>query len=167
MAQNGSWFHAVFASPEDARYALKKLGEAGVSAKDIEMRSSIPLEGIHPVGAAPKTWLPWTSLLGGLIGGTAMFLLVSFSSQAYPLPTGGMPIVPAPTTGIIVFEGTAIGATLFTVFTVLLEGRLFRMGRAPRPLDRYLAAGNVIISVKSSGAGSQEWAKGAMVTEAE
>jgi hypothetical protein len=166
MAQSGSWFHAVFASPDDARYALKKLGEAGVAAGDIEMRSSIPLEDVHPVGAAPRTRLPWTSLLGGLLGGTGAFLLVSLSSQAYPLPTGGMPIVPAPTTGIIIFEGTAIGATLFTVATVFLEGALFRMGRAPRPLDRYLAAGNVIISVRS-GSASQEWAKGALVTEAE
>jgi hypothetical protein len=40
------------------------------------------------------------------------------------------------------------------------------MGRAPRPLDRYLAAGNVIISVRSGGE-SQEWAKGALLTEAE
>jgi hypothetical protein len=105
------------------------------------------------------------SMLGGVIGGMAAFLLISLTSRAYPLPTGGMPIVPFPTTAVIMFEGLAIGAMLCTVATVLYECRLPRFGVAPGPLDRHIAAGDIVLTVRSVGAASQEWAANASVTE--
>lgn len=165
MAGTGGWTHAVFTSPSDAREALRQLDEAGVPGSDIEVRSSVPHEGVHPVGAGPRTRVPLMAAVGGLVGGIGAFLLTSLSSLAYPLPTGGMPIVPGPTTGIITFEGLAIGAILFTVATVLFEGRVLGLASHPRPIDRYVAAGSIIVSVKSTVAPPEGWTSRAILTE--
>ena len=159
-----SWIHAAFASPSDARDALDRLAEAGTPAGDIEVRSSIPLHDVRTSGPAPRTRVPLMAVLGGLLGGIAAFSLFSLSSLAYPLPTGGMAIVPLPPSGIITFEGIAIGAILCTVGTVLFEGRLLRRGSEPGPLDVHLAAGNIIVSVRSTDLPTEEWASGAIVT---
>jgi hypothetical protein len=168
MASTGHWVHAAFASAADARDALQKLATAGVQARDIEVRSSIPQPDVQPVGSRPKTRVPLMAVVGGVVGGTSFFLLVALSSMAYPLPTGGMPIVPMMTTGIIVFEGTAIGAILCTVATVLIEGGLLRFrGTTPRPIDGYLAAGNIIVSVRSDDGATGDWTAQALATDAE
>ena len=125
MSQTATWLHAAFDSPADAQSALEQLAEDGVAANDIEVRSSIPLvHEVCPVGLEVHSRVPLMAVAGGLLGGTAAFLLVSLTSLAYPLPTGGMPIVPLPTVGVITFEGLALGAILCTVATVLcLTGR--------------------------------------------
>lgn len=161
-----AWTQAVFGSVADARDALQKLGAAGVPAGEIEVRSSIPLEGVQPVGSEPRTRVPLMAVIGGVLGATAAILLVALTSLAYPLPTGAMPIVPAMTTGIITFEGTAIGAILCTVGTVFVEGGLLRFGHPPQPLDAYLAAGNIIIAVRSPAGATADWTSRALATDA-
>lgn len=161
------WIHAVFASPTDAGDALRELAAAGVAPADIEVRSSIPLPDLRPAGSEPRTRVPLMAVLGGLLGGTGAFLLTSLTSQAYPLPTGGMPIVPLPPSGIITFEGVAIGAILCTVGTMLYEGGLLRMGAEPRALDGHLAAGRIIVSVRSTDLRADGWTAKAVVTEEE
>ncbi|SVD86740.1 uncharacterized protein METZ01_LOCUS439594, partial [marine metagenome] len=70
------------------------------------VRSSIPLgHEVCPVGLQVHSRAPLMAVLGGLMGGTIAILLVTLTSRAYPLPTGGMPIVPLPTAGVITFEG--------------------------------------------------------------
>ena len=105
------------------------------------------------------------AVLGGLLGGTAAFMLTSLTSRAYPLPTGAMPIVPPLTTAVITFEGVAIGALLCTVATVLYECGLPRLRKRPGPLDRHLAGGSIILVVRSNDVTSQEWASSALATE--
>ncbi len=160
------WLHAAFTSPADVRDALAQLAAAGVASGDIEVRSSIPLDhDVRPAGLEISSRAPYMAVLGGVIGGLAAFALISLTSQAWPLPTGGMPIVPFPTTAVITFEGVAIGAILCTVATVLYECRLPRLGAASGPLDQHLAAGSIILTVRSVGTASQEWAAKALVTE--
>ena len=160
-----SWLHAAFESPADARQALNRLGQDGVSADDIEVRSSVPLEhDIVPVGSKVSSKVPWMALLGAFVGGTALFLLVKLTSEAYPLPTGGMPIVALPTAGVITFEGIAIGAILCTVGTVFYECRLPSL-RGPGPLDPHLAADHVLVAVRSDEEASQAWAAKALETQ--
>ena len=144
---------AVFAEVGPLRSYLERLDELGVEAGDVEVRSSSPIEDDLPAAHTPtrSRVLP-IGLLGALLGGTTAYLVVSLSAQAYPMPTGGMPIVPLPTTGIIVFEGTALGTILFTVAAVLLEGRMFRRVVAG-PLDHHLAAGRLLVNVAG---GSEE-----------
>ena len=170
MTENASRLHAAFDSPSDAKDALEQLAEAGVPASEIEVRSSIPLpHDVCPVGLDVRSRVPLMAVLGGMLGGSVAFLLTSFTSQDYPLPTGGMPIVPLPTAAVITFEGLALGAILCTVATVFFECRLPRLdgllGGRPGPLDQHLAAGSIIIATKSSDGASQAWASQATATE--
>ena len=166
MAPAGSWLHAVFDSPSDAQDALEQLAEAGFTASEIEVRSSIPLvHEVCPVGLEVHSRVPFMAVVGAVLGGTAAFLLTSLTSQAYPLPTGGMPIVPLPTTGVITFEGLALGAILCTVATVFYECRLPRLRGRPGPLDQHLAAGSIIVAAKSTDGASEAWAAKATATE--
>ncbi len=146
-ARTGGRVHTLFASTEDLAGELERLGRRGVAPGDIEVRSSVPLHGVPPVGRRVRSWVPWMAVAGGLAGGAAAFLLSSLSSLAYPLPTGGMPLVPLPPYGVITFEGVAIGAILCTVATVLVECGLLRPG-APEPFDAELAAGGLVLSVR-------------------
>lgn len=156
--------HAAFRTSADARTALNRLGQDGVAPENIEVRSSVPLEhDIVPVGGKVKSLLPWTSVLGGLAGGTAFFMLVKITSEGYPLPTGGMPIVALPPTGVITFEGVAIGAVIMTVATMLYEARLPSM-KAPGPLDHHIALDHVLVSVKCEESASTAWAANALET---
>ena len=166
MSDNASWLHAAFDSPSDAKHALAQLAEAGVPASDIEVRSSIPLpHDVRPVGLEVRSRVPLMAVLGGMLGGSAAFLLTSFTSRDYPLPTGGMPIVPLPTAGVITFEGLALGAILCAVATVFYECRLPSLGRRPGPLDQHLAAGSIIVAAKSTDGASEAWAAKATATE--
>ena len=168
MPATQGWTHAVFSSAADVRDALERLAEAGIGVGDIEVRSSIPLEhDVRPSGLELRSRVPGMAVLGGLLGGTAMFLLYRLASLAYPLPTGGMELVALPPSAVITFEGIAIGAVLCTVGTVLYECRLPRLRKARGPLDEHLAAGGIIVAVRSSEVPSSEWASRAAVTTVE
>lgn len=157
--------HAAFATAAEARLALQRLAQDGVPAADIEVRSSVPLEAdLVPAGASVRSMIPWTSLAGGLIGGTLFFLLVKLTSEWYPLPTGGMPIVALPPAGVITFEGVAIGAVLCTVGTMLYECGLPSLA-GPGPLDHHVAEDHVLVSVRCPEDASTAWAARAIETE--
>ena len=156
--------HAAFRTAAEARQALNRLGQDGIAPGDVEVRSSVPLEhDIIPVGSKLRTRIPWTSLAGATMGGTAFFMMVKLTSEAYPLPTGGMPIVALPPAGIITFEGVAIGAVLTTVATVLFECGLPGL-KKPGPLDHHIASDHVLVSVKCDAGGSSAWAANAIET---
>jgi len=105
------------------------------------------------------------AVTGAVLGGTALFSLVAWSSSVYPLPTGGMPIVPIPSTGVVTFEGVAIGAILCTVATVLYECGLPGLWSAGTgPLDHHLADDHVLVTVKCDEGASAEWAAKALET---
>ena len=98
------------------------------------------------------------------LGGSALFSLVKFTSEAYPLPTGGMPIVSLPPAGVITFEGVAIGAILCTVGTVLYECGLPRL-KGLGPLDQHLAEDHVLVSVECEEGVPEAWTANALETE--
>lgn len=156
--------HAAFRTSSDARLALNRLAQDGVAPRDIEVRSSVPLEhDVAPVGAKIKSRVPWMALSGGIVGGTAFFLLVKLTSEAYPLPTGGMPIVALPAAGVITFEGIAIGAIVATVATVLFEAALPSL-KGAGPLDHHIALDHVLVSVKCDEGASTAWTANALET---
>lgn len=159
--------HAAFATPEEVRSALRRLGEDGVAPEDIEVRSSVPLEhDIMPIGSKIGSRVHWMAVFGAFLGGGGLFTLVKLTSEAYPLPTGGMPIVALPPAGVITFEGVAIGAILFTVATVLYECGLPGLD-APGPLDEHLAEDHILVSVRCDEGASQAWAAEALETSRE
>ena len=66
---------------------------------------AVPLEhDVIPAGSKLRSKIPWTSVAGAALGGTAFFMMVKLTSEWYPLPTGGQPIVALPPAGVITFS---------------------------------------------------------------
>jgi hypothetical protein len=158
--------HAAFVSPYDVRDALERLEQDGIAASDVEIRSSAPLDhDVFPERHGVHSRMPWMALTGAVLGGTGLFSLVAWASTVYPLPTGGQPLIAIPPTGVVTFEGVALGAIIFTVGTVLYEcglPGLWSIGTGP--LDHHLADDHVLVTVKCEEGAPMEWAAKALET---
>jgi hypothetical protein len=158
--------HAAFVSPYDVRDALDRLEQDGVPTQDVEIRSSAPLDhDVFPESHGVHSRMPWMALTGAVLGGTGLFSLVAWSSTIYPLPTGGQPLISIPPTGVVTFEGVALGAIIFTVSTVLYECGLPGLWSAGTgPLDHHLADDHVLVTIRCDEDASMEWAAKAIET---
>ncbi len=139
---------ALYDDPETARRAFEALQSAGLSVEDIEVMSSEPLAFGHDEG---RTWMPWLAALGGVAGGTFGLWLTATAQTLWPLQTGGMPIVPMWTNGIITYELTMLGAILATLGTFLTSARL---PRRPRIYEPAVSEGKILICVTNPRANS-------------
>src|SRR5439155_18593759 len=69
--------------------------------------------------------------MGAAIGFT-MGLLVTIGTQlSYPIVTGGKPLLSIPPMVNVMYEGTMLGAIIFTVAGILFESRLPDLSGAP------------------------------------
>jgi hypothetical protein len=137
--------HVACADPPAARRVLAALRDA--AASEIEVRGSTPLPDDldpEPAEQRPRSKVLFAAFGGALLGGLAAWLVATQTALAYPLPTGGMPLVAGPPVAIVTYEGTALGLILATVAAVVIEGGLWRRARAPEPLDRLLADGWIL-----------------------
>ena len=138
---------AAFETVADLRSAYAAAIEEGLDANELEVLSNVPIEGFD----GPKSRVLVYALGGALLGGLTVFLLATESAKAYPLVTGGMPIVAGPAVGLVTYEGTALGAILATVLGVLWEGRIFRRARsddaAAEAVQDLLARGLHVLAV--------------------
>ncbi|MCS7207512.1 MAG: DUF3341 domain-containing protein [Dehalococcoidia bacterium] len=123
MAERGVL--GLFSDVESAANAGTALREAGI---EFEVLSGSP----YPEGAfsehTPPHRLYVFPFLGALCGFSVAILLTAGTQLAYPLVTGGKPVLSIPPMAIITYEGTMLGAILFTVLGVVFESRL------PRPI---------------------------------
>jgi len=153
---------AYFEDPADARRSIDRLLADGVEPGSISMVSSEPhLEFCTPlIDAAPRTMIPYHSLAGGIIGALVGFALVYLTSHSYPLVTGGMPLVPPLTTGIVIYEVAAIGAIFAALLRMIWEAGLLRWSEvrwsAPNE-NRALTDGTVKIILKSQSDDLNRW----------
>ena len=117
----------LFKSAEVAAEATDRLHEAGFTAESYEVLTGCP----YPDGAFGERMAKHRLYAFPFIGaacGLAVAILVTAGGQiAYPVVTGGKPILAIPPMAIISYEGTMLGAILFTILGVLFESRL------PRP----------------------------------
>ena len=117
--------YALYSHPASAQRAVALLRGAvpapGLSAERIVVLSSEPFEEQEFGRSESKTLMPWLAAFGGLCGGVSGYALTAYTQRAFPIPTGGMPLVPAWTNGIIVYELTMLGAILATFFTLLVR----------------------------------------------
>ena len=80
----------------------------------------------------PQSRIFLIASLGGILRRDYLgYLLTRFTQFVYPLPTGGMPIAPPWTNGIIIYEMTMLGAILTTVITLLVTAQLAALRPAP------------------------------------
>jgi hypothetical protein len=148
--------HVIFDEPEDARRAMRALLAAGVKQSDVTLMSSEPhLEASELMAESGGTLIPYFTLGGGMLGAMAGFCLVYFTSHSYPVATGGMPLVPPFTTGIIMYETAAMGAIFCALGRLLWEARLPRFSAARDDYATELADGGVLVSVRAADEAEQ------------
>ncbi len=131
----------LFDDPETAASATSELKQADFSGHDFDILSSAPFpEGAF--GEEPRHHRLFVFPLIGALSGLSMGVLITAGTQlSYPLVTGGKPILSIPPMMVIIYEGTMLGAIIFTVLGVLFESRLPRMGPTvydPRITDGYI-----------------------------
>jgi hypothetical protein len=120
--------YALFAEPDAAQQAVDALHAASAELKFDERKivivSGEPHEG-YDFADSHLTSLPYVwAAVGAATGGLCGYLLTTLSQKAYPIVTGGMPITPPWTNGIIIYELTMLGAIVTTLITLLRGARL-------------------------------------------
>jgi len=116
--------YGLFPDPDSAERGMNALHRAGVSPKRIVVMSSEPYDDYAFSKMDHATPMPWFAAAGGAVGGTLGFLLARLTQEAYPIVTGGMPILAAWPTGIVTYELTMLGAVLTTIVTLLITTKL-------------------------------------------
>lgn len=137
--------YGLFPDPEAAERGMNALRAAGIAPQKIIVMSAQPFDEYAFTQADHKTVMPWLATLGGLVGGTCGFLLARYTQVAYPIITGGMPLVSPWPTAIVTYELTMFGAVITTVVTLLITARLGRP--RPAPYDPEISNGKILIGV--------------------
>lgn len=117
----------VYKDLDSAVAATDALADAGFTREDFDVLTNAP----YPEGAfgeEPGRHRLFMFPLIGAASGFAVGLLITAGTQlAYPLVTYGMPLLSIPPMIVIMYEGTMLGALIFTVLGVLFESRLPRL----------------------------------------
>jgi hypothetical protein len=139
--------YALYSTPQSAQRAVDGLRAAGIRDQQITILSSEPLEEYEFGSRDRATWMPWIAGLGAAIGMTTGYLLTSITQSAWPINTGGMPIVTNWSNLIVIFELTMLGAVFATVLTLLVTARL--PGRRHELYDPEISDGKILIGISN------------------
>ena len=112
---------------DEAADAMDALASAGYTTSEYEVITGTPYpEGTFGESEPVHKLFRWP--LTGAVCGFIIGLVLTVGSQiAYPLVTGGKPILSIPPMVIVMYEGTMLGAIIFTVIGIVLESRLPRI----------------------------------------
>ncbi len=118
---------ALFKDVDSAADALDAVRAGGFERDEYEILTGTP----YPEGTfgeeKPHHGLFRYPLVGAVCGFIIGLILTAGTQLAYPLVTGGKPILAVPPMAIIMYEGTMLGAIIFTVIGVIIESRLPRV----------------------------------------
>ena len=107
--------------------ALDALKEEGYTTREYEVLTGTPYpEGTFGEAEPVHKLFRWP-LIGAACGFIIGLVLTTGTQLAYPVVTGGKPILGIPPMAIIIYEGTMLGAIIFTVIGVIFESRLPRL----------------------------------------
>ena len=137
---------ALFNSAQKAANATDHLADIGIEGDRWEVLTGTP----YPEGAfgekPRRIRLYVFPFVGAALGLTTALLLTAGTQVSYPLVTGGKPVLSIPAMAIIAYEGTMLGAILFTILGIIFESRLPSFGLVP--YDRRVSEGYVGILVR-------------------
>ncbi|MDP6453112.1 MAG: DUF3341 domain-containing protein [SAR202 cluster bacterium] len=138
----------LFTEVDAAADALDALRDAGFDHGEYEILTGTP----YPEGTfgeeEPKHTLYRWPLIGAACGFIVGLALTSGTQLAYPLVTGGKPVLSIPPMSIIMYEGTMLGAIIFTVIGILIESRLPRLFMGA--YDERVTEGYIAVTVTTS-----------------
>src|SRR5438477_7068341 len=121
----------LFQDPGSVADALEGLRRLGFSGNKVKTLSDVP----YPEGAfgeEPDRHRLYVFPFVGAFCGFSVGLLLTIGTQmAYPIVTGGKPIISIPPMINVMYEGTMLGAILFTVMGIIFESRLPDLSSAP------------------------------------
>jgi hypothetical protein len=117
----------LFQQPEPAADAMDGLKEAGFELGTFDVLTGTP----YPEGAfgehVPQHRLFRFPAFGAIIGFTLSVFLTAVTQLAYPLVTGGKPILSVFAMLIIMYEMTMLAGVIATVIGIIFESRLPNM----------------------------------------
>lgn len=149
--------YALYADPAAAQSAVDSLraasSELKLDARQIVVVSGEPHEGYRFTDEEHTTKPYRWAALGGLAGGLTGYLLTTLSQKTYPIVTGGMPITPGWTNGIIIYEMTMLGAILTTLVVLLIGSGLPNFKGVIT--DPEVSAGKILVGVVDPPPGSE------------
>ena len=117
----------LFQQPEPAADAMDGLKEAGFELGTFDVLTGTP----YPEGAfgeyVPQHRLFRFPAFGAIIGFTLSVFLTAVTQLAYPMVTGGKPIMSIFAMLIIMYEMTMLAGVIATVIGIIFESRLPNM----------------------------------------
>ena len=117
----------LYTDESSAADALDNLRDAGFEDGEYDVLTGTP----YPEGtfgeSEPKHHLYRWPLIGAVCGFTIALILTAGTQLAYPVITGGKPILSIPPMAIIIYEGSMLGAIIFTIIGIIFESRLPRL----------------------------------------
>ena len=137
--------YGLFDKPDAAQRAYTGLKRAGIAPRDIAVVSGEPFEAFEFSHRDHSMVLFRLALVGGLLGFVSAVALVVGTERAWPLVTGGMPIVAWYPNLVIIFEMTMLGAIVTTVVSLLVAARLPRFSKSL--YDPAVADGKILVGV--------------------
>ena len=143
--------YALCPDADSAQQAVDGLRAAGVLERDIAIISSEPIEEYEFAQRDKATWLYYIAAGGGVLGLCFATWLTRMTETAWPIETGGMPIVSWWPNMIVMFELTMLGGILATVITLFITAKL--PGRSTL-YDPAVADGKILVGVEHPGAGA-------------
>jgi hypothetical protein len=141
--------YGLFDTPDAAQHAYTSLKRAGVPPRDITVVSGEPFEAFEFSHRDHSLILFRLALAGGVVGFVSAVLLTRGTELAWPLVTGGMPIVAWWPNLVIIFEMTMLGAIVTTVVSLLVMTSLpsFRQSL----YDPEVSDGKILVGVPLTG----------------
>lgn len=136
----------LFREPAAAADAVEAVRAKEVGAAQVEVLTDAP----YPPGTFGEDPVPHRLYVFPFVGAACGFivgLLVTAGTQlSYPLVTGGKPLLAWPAMLVILYEGTMLGAILFTIAGILFESRL--PAALPRVYDPRISEGYIGVLVR-------------------
>ncbi len=121
----------LYSDVDTAAAGARELRAAGFSGNDYDILTGAP----YPEGAFGEELPPHRlfrfPFIGALSGFSVALLITMATQLSMPLITGGKPLFAFPAMIIIMYEGTMLGAVLFTILGILFESRMPRLKLGP------------------------------------
>jgi hypothetical protein len=140
--------YGIYDKPDAAQRAYTGLKRAGIASRDITVVSAEPFEAFEFSHRDHSMILFRLALAGGIAGFVFGVLLTYGTETAWPLVTGGMPIVAWWPNLVIIFELTMLGAIVTTVVSLLISASLPKFGATM--YDTAVADGKILVGVPVS-----------------